>query len=293
MAEENEAGWWDQATQGAAQAWDTAAETAGQAAETVTETAQQAWDTAAETAGQAAETVTETAQQAWDTAAETAEQVWEAVVDGQATEGGYLDPGLPWPSMKHPTHHYPTNKGVVTQEWLEAQGYVWQRTEQFKKDPPHYEELWVHPQTGDVVHRLVSAGAEPAEDEPDLVDARGTCEYLNALWQDVINRREEALGARNTSEYPVRWCEVFAIIYEYGRATVQADARMSQWHVTPDQQSALDEQVRWIASHVQQNNSGEASAQTFAALPAPTDPEGRFLNCEQILNRRIEGLEWE
>jgi hypothetical protein len=187
-----------------------------------------------------------------------------------------------------PTHHYVTNKGVVTQEWLEAQGYVWQRTEQFKSDPSHYEEIWVHPQTGDVVHRYVSAGAEPAEDEPDLVEARGTCEYLNDMWQNIIDRREEALRARNTSEYPVAWCEGRAAGYAYGSAVGRATARMSQWHVTPDQQSALDEQVRCVAGHVQWLDSHEASEETYAALPTPMDAEGNFLNCAEILKRPID-----
>jgi hypothetical protein len=310
MAEENEAGWWDQTTQGAEQAWDTAVETAGQAAETVTETAQQAWDTATETAGQAAEAVTETAQQAWDTvtetaqqawdsasetagqvwdtATDTAEQVWDTVVDGQADGSKYLDPGLPWPSTKHPTHHYVTNKGVVTQEWLEAQGYVWQRTDQFTSDPPHYEEIWVHPQTGDVVHRYVSASAEPVEDEPDLVEARGTCEYLNDLWQHVLNCREEALRARNTSEYPVAWCEVRAAGHTYGTAVGQAAERLSQWHVTPEQQSTFDEQVGCVAGHVQWLDSNQAREEMYASLSTPTDAEGNFLNCAEILNRPLD-----
>src|SRR5262249_21680895 len=130
-----------------------------------------AWGTVAESVGHAWDTTTGTVGTAWDDATEAVGEGWGATkgkgegwgssaeqVAGGAdswVEANYRTRAPPGPSKTHPAKHHIKGMGL-TQEWLEEQGYRWVGTEQYKSDPPHYVEHWIHPETGDEVFRYVS-----------------------------------------------------------------------------------------------------------------------------------------
>lgn len=175
----------------------------------------------------------------------------------QRQPAAYRDPGLPWPSKKNPTQHYVTNKGAVTQDWLEAQGYKWVRTEQIKKRPPHFMEHWRHPETGDEVFRFVSARTsdeEPGKSggaHPAVIELRKQFDTLETTFEQLQDSYEELVGKVGTDEYIEHWCKVEKSKVSFGQrmadVAIQYQDRLTEFGDDPrTKKSLVDEMVSRI-----------------------------------------------
>jgi hypothetical protein len=244
------------------------------------------------TAGPGASGSTETS----DATHEGASDIWDRVneaVAGSDASSDYHNPFLPWPSKDHPTQHYLTDN-VVSEDWMIEHGYVLQSTEMYKKDPPHYQQIWKNTETGDVVYRYVKdrssdegdEGESPKEVPPpeddDLQEARDTLAHVKGWWSSLQDLAEEARHRQRAADYPQRHCQVYQSLSGFSGAVTRAHDRSRDWSVRPEHQSELDNIGSDLDDWFKRVDSGEHAKEIWTDLPSPRNPDGSFVRCADL-----------